>query len=260
MDKWIRFEHQGVTGFGKLNGDTIAVYQGDMFESPRATGQTVPLGAVKVLAPVQPGKIIGLWNNFHQLATKLNLPEPPEPLYFIKSAGSVIGPGMPIRRPRTYDGKVVFEGELGVVIGRTCSGVSEADAPQYIFGYTCCNDVTAAELLKKHSAIDGWTDWTRAKSFDSFGPIGPVIATGLDPAKLVVKSILEGQERQNYPVGDMIFGPVKLVSLLSKDMTLFPGDIISCGTSVGVGSMKPGNKIEINIEGIGSLTNPFDPR
>jgi 2-keto-4-pentenoate hydratase/2-oxohepta-3-ene-1,7-dioic acid hydratase in catechol pathway len=258
MDKWIRFEHQGKTGFGKLNGETIDMHEGDLFASPKPTGKTVALGAVKVLAPVQPGKIIGLWNNFHQLATKLNLQEPPEPLYFIKSATSVTDPGAAIRKPKRYDGKVVFEGELGVVIGKQASLVSEADAPQYILGYTCCNDVTAAELLKKHVAIDGWTDWTRAKSFDTFGPVGPVIVTGLDPSKLVVRSILEGQERQNYPVSDMLFGPHKLVSLISQDMTLNPGDIISCGTSVGVGSMKPGSTIEISIEGIGSLINKFE--
>jgi 2-keto-4-pentenoate hydratase/2-oxohepta-3-ene-1,7-dioic acid hydratase in catechol pathway len=170
----------------------------------------------------------------------------------------VTGPGAPIRRPKVYDGKVVFEGELGVVIGKTCAGVTETDAPRYIFGYTCCNDVTAAELLKKHSAIDGWTDWTRAKSFDTFGPIGPWIVTGLDPATLSVKSILDGQERQNYPVSDMLFGPARLVALVSRDMTLFPGDIISCGTSVGVGSMKPGSTIEIRIGGIGTLSNRFE--
>jgi 2-keto-4-pentenoate hydratase/2-oxohepta-3-ene-1,7-dioic acid hydratase in catechol pathway len=258
MDKWIRFEHQGKTGFGKLNGDSIAIQEGDLFGASKPTGQTVALSAVHVLAPVQPGKIIGLWNNFHQLAAKLNLQEPPEPLYFIKSAGSVTGPGAVIKRPKRYDGKVVFEGELGVVIGKTCSVVSEADAPRYILGYTCCNDVTAAEMLKKHVAIDGWTDWTRAKSFDTFGPIGPVIVSGLDPAKLVVRSILAGQERQNYPVSDMLFGPHQLVSLISQDMTLNPGDIISCGTSVGVGSMKPGSTIEISIDGIGSLSNTFE--
>jgi len=258
MDTWVRFEHQGKTGIGKLTGDTIAIHEGDMFAGPRATGQTVALAGVKLLAPVQPGKIVGLWNNFHQLAAKLNLQEPPDPLYFIKSAGSVTGPGAPIRRPKAYDGKVVFEGELGVVIGKTCSGVAEADAPKHIFGYTCCNDVTAAEILKKHVAIDGWTDWTRAKSFDTFGPVGPWIVTGLDPSTLTVKSILEGQERQNYPVSDMLFGPAKLVALISRDMTLYPGDIISCGTSVGVGSMKPGSKIDIHIEGIGTLSNRFE--
>src|SRR5574341_1258740 len=139
MDKWVRFEHQGKTGIGKLSGETIAVHEGEMFAGARATGQSLALGSVKLLAPVQPGKIIGLWNNFHQLAAKLNLQEPAEPLYFIKSAGSATGPGAPIRRPKAYDGKVVFEGELGVVIGKTCAAVTEAQAPAYIFGYTCCN-------------------------------------------------------------------------------------------------------------------------
>src|SRR5690349_9049414 len=132
MDKWIRFEQQGKAGFGKLNGDTIDIHEGDLFASPKSTGKTVALSAVKVLAPVQPGKIIGLWNNFHQLAAKLNLQEPPEPLYFIKSATSVTDPGAASKRPARYDGKVVFEGELGVVIGKKACCVAVADAPKHI--------------------------------------------------------------------------------------------------------------------------------
>jgi 2-keto-4-pentenoate hydratase/2-oxohepta-3-ene-1,7-dioic acid hydratase in catechol pathway len=255
MEKWIRFEHAAKVGFGKLQGETISVYAGEMFGSPQPTGQSLALNAVRVLAPVQPGKIVGLWNNFHALAAKLNLSAPPDPLYFIKSSGSVVPTGAAIRRPKTYDGKVVFEGELGVVIGRTFSGGSEAQAQAAIFGYTCCNDVTAAELLKKDSTFD---QWTRSKSFDTFGPVGPVVATGLDPATLVVKTLLNGEERQNYPVRDMVFGPLQLVQRIGQDMTLHPGDIVSCGTSVGVGSMKPGSRIEIQIEGIGTLGNTFE--
>src|SRR5205814_6306602 len=145
-----------------------------------------------------------------------------------------------IRAPRSYAGKVVYEGELGIVIGKRCSAVAEADAGRCIFGYTCINDVTAIEIITRDP---GFAQWTRAKSFDSFGVFGPVIATGVDPAKLVVKTILNGQERQNYPLSDIIFPPARLVSLVSHDMTLEPGDVIACGTSVGVGSMKPGSVI-----------------
>jgi 2-keto-4-pentenoate hydratase/2-oxohepta-3-ene-1,7-dioic acid hydratase in catechol pathway len=154
--------------------------------------------------------------------------------------------------PKSFDGKVVYEGELGIVIGRTCKAVSEADASRYIFGYTCINDVTAADIINRDPAFQ---QWVRSKSFDTFGT---VVAAGLDPATLTVKTVLNGQERQNYPVSDMIFGPLTLVSLISQDMTLYPGDVICCGTSVGVSSMKPGSTVEITIEGIGTLANRFE--
>jgi 2-keto-4-pentenoate hydratase/2-oxohepta-3-ene-1,7-dioic acid hydratase in catechol pathway len=255
MARWIRFEQGGRTGFGRLEGDRIAVHSGDLFGSPSATGQTVALAAVKVLTPTMPGKMFALWNNFHALATNLNAAIPAEPLYFFKSPNSFLAHGGTIRRPASYGGKVVYEGELGIVIGKRCKAVAEADAPKVIFGYTCINDVTAAEILNKDPTF---AQWARAKSYDSFGVFGPVVATGLDPATLVVRTTLNGQERQNYPVADMILPPAKIVSLISQDITLEPGDVICCGTSVGVGSMKPGSTVEVTIEGIGTLSNRYE--
>ncbi len=255
MQHWLRYEQTGRIGFGLLQGDTILVHSGDMFASARPTGETLALAAVKLLVPAVPGKMIALWNNFHALAAKLNAAIPAEPLYFLKSASSLLAPGETIRKPVSYDGKVVYEAELGVVIGKRCGAVSEAEADACIFGYTCVNDVTAAEILNKDPAF---AQWTRAKSFDTFGPIGPVIATGLDPAGLVVKLTLNGQERQSYAVADMIFPPRRLVSLISQDMTLDPGDVICCGTSIGVGSMKSGSTVVVTIDGIGALTNRFE--
>jgi len=255
MDKWLRFEHAGKTGFGKLQGDTITVYQGDMFSNPAATSQTLALSAVRLLTPTQPTKMLAIWNNFHALAAKLNAAIPQEPLYLIKTSNSFLAGGETIRWPKSFGGKVVYEGELGIVIGKTCKAVSEAEAPSHIFGYTCINDITASDIINRDPAFQ---QWSRSKSFDTFGVFGPVIATGLDPATLTVKTVLNGQERQNYPVSDMIFPPARLVSLISQDMTLYPGDVICCGTSVGVGSMKPGSTIEITIEGIGTLANKFE--
>ena len=255
MDKWLRFEHAGKPGFGKLAGDTITVYQGDLFNSPAATPQTLPLAGVRLLTPSQPTKMIAIWNNFHALAAKLNAAIPKEPLFLIKTSNSFLAAGETIRSPQSFDGKVVYEGELGIVIGKTAQAVNEADAPGHIFGYTCINDVTASDIINRDPAFQ---QWSRAKSFDTFGVFGPVIATGLDPATLSVKTVLNGQERQNYPVSDMIFAPAQLVSLISQDMTLYPGDVICCGTSVGVGSMKPGSTVEITIEGIGTLANKFE--
>ena len=255
MALWLRFDHRGRTGFGTIDGDTISVYTGDMFNAPQPSGQTLLRSQVKVLTPTVPGKMVALVDNYHALVTKLKHAVPAEPLYFLKGNNSFIADGETIRVPPSYPGKVVYEGELGIVIGRRCKAVTEANAGPYIFGYTCINDVTAAELLNKDP---GFAQWTRAKSFDTFGVFGPVIATGLDPAALMVKTILNEQERQNYPAADMIFPPARLVSLISQDMTLEPGDVIACGTSVGVGSMRPGSSVSIAIDGIGTLTNRFE--
>ena len=256
MTLWARYDHQGNTGFGTVEADTISVHEGDMFATPNATDESLALGDVKLLAPCEPSKMVALWNNFHALAAKMDMPEPDEPLYFLKANNSFLGPDELIQRPKSYDGKVVYEGELGIVIGKQCKNVSEADAEGFIFGFTCINDVTAAELISKDKTF---AQWVRAKSFDTFGVYGPVIATGLEPASLEVKTVLNGDERQNYPVADMIFQPAHLVSLVSHDMTLMPGDVIACGTSVGVGAMKEkSNTIEITIDGIGTLANVFE--
>ena len=255
MARWIRFVRNGGAAFGTLEEQTIAVHAGDMFDRPRATGESVALSAVTALTPSVPSKLVALVDNYHALVAKLDHPVPPEPLYFLKANNSFLPDGGTIRAPASYSGKVAYEGELGVVIGRRCSAVSEPDAPNFIFGYTCVNDVTAVELLTKNATF---AQWTRAKSFDTFGAFGPVIATGLDPTKLTIRTVLNEQERQNYPASDMIFPPYRLVSLISQDMTLEPGDVIACGTSIGVGSMKAGSTVQVSIDGIGTLRNRYE--
>jgi 2-keto-4-pentenoate hydratase/2-oxohepta-3-ene-1,7-dioic acid hydratase in catechol pathway len=256
MAKWLRFEHGGRLAFGTLDGGKIAVHSGDLFESARPTGDTLPLADVRVTTPCAPSKMICLWNNYREIAEKLNVPPPDEPLYVIRAPSSFLAHHQPIRRPKSYDGKIAYEGELGLVIGKTCTMVSEADAPGFIFGYTCVNDITAVDIINRNAAF---SQWVRAKNFDTFGAFGPVIATDFDPAHVRVRTILNGQERQNYPVADMIFPPARLVSLISRNMTLVPGDVIACGTSVGVGVMKePTNTVEVSIEGIGALSNTFE--
>ena len=251
---WVRFESTGATGFGTLAGNRIAVYRGDMFSNPEPSGDSVSLESVRLLMPTVPSKVIALWNNFAALGAKLNLAVPAEPLYLLKAPNSFANPGDLIRKPRC-DGKVVYEGELGIVIGRTASGVSEADAPDHVFGYTCANDVTEADILNRDASF---TQWVRAKGFDTFCPMGPAVATGLDPATLVVQTVLNGEVRQNYPVSDMRFSVARLVSLISQDLTLYPGDVILCGTSIGVGSMKPGSDVSVEIKGIGKLSNRYE--
>jgi 2-keto-4-pentenoate hydratase/2-oxohepta-3-ene-1,7-dioic acid hydratase in catechol pathway len=256
--RWVRFMHAGTTGFGSLDGEQaqarVQVHSGSMFDRPEPTGRTLVLADVKLLAPTQPSKVVALWNNFKALGEKLKLSAPSEPLYFLKSPNSFLNPGETIVKP-PGDGKVVFEGELGVVVGKACKDVSEAEAMDHVFGYTCANDVTSADELNRDPTF---AQWVRAKGHDTFCPFGPCVATGLDPTSLRVKTTLNGDVRQDYPVSDMRFTVAQLVAMISHDMTLMPGDIILCGTSIGVGSMKPGSTVEIEIGGIGSLVNGFE--
>ena len=253
IKRWVRFEQAGQVGFGTLDGETIRVHRGNMYAGPEPTGASLPLSAVRLLMPCEPSKVIALWNNFAALGEKLKLAVPAEPLYLLKAPNSFANPGDLIRKPRC-DGKVVFEGELGIVIGKRASGVAPGDALDHVFGYTCANDVTVADILNRDASF---TQWVRAKGFDTFCPMGPAIATGLDASQLVVKTRLNGETRQDYPISDMRFSVERLVSLISADMTLEPGDVILCGTSIGVGSMKPDSDIEIEIEGIGTLRNRY---
>ena len=256
MALWIRFELDGRPKIGTVEGDTILIQAGDMFAGATPTGEKVALSAARLRTPCDASKMICLWNNFPALAAKLGVAAPDEPLYLLKAPSAFLAHGETIRKPKSYPGKVVYEGELGIVIGKRCSYVSEAEAPDHIFGYTCVNDVTAAEIINKNPTFP---QWARAKSFDTFGVYGPAIATGIDPMTLTVRTILNGEERQNYAVSDMFFPPVTLISLLSQDMTLMPGDVIACGTSLGVGTMKDSkNTIEVSIDGVGTLSNVFE--
>lgn len=249
---WVRFRHDGQDAFGLLDGGRILVHEGDLFQDPRPTGAWAPLDSVSLLAPVRPGKAIALWNNFGQLSAKLGLSRPADPLYLLKAPNSFSAPGAPIERPPGVD-KLVFEGELGVVIGRRASRVSPEAAEACVFGFTCANDVTVADIITRDPAFP---QWARAKGFDTFCPFGPAVVTGLRAETLRVRTWVDGQLRQDYPIGDMHFAVPELVSRLSHDMTLFPGDLVLCGTSVGVGSMKAGATVSVEIDGIGRLTNP----
>jgi 2-keto-4-pentenoate hydratase/2-oxohepta-3-ene-1,7-dioic acid hydratase in catechol pathway len=257
MSRWARFRsNDGPAGFGLVEGTHILEYEGDLFAGNRPTGRLFERDAVTLQSPCVPSKIVALWNNFHALCEKLAKPAPTHPQFLLKPTSSVIGPDEPIRRPRSYQGKIVYEGELGIVIGKRCKDVSPGDAAGHIFGYTCVNDVTAAAVLNENP---DFAQWCRSKGYDTFGCIGPVIATGLDWSQLRVITRLGGVERQNYPLSDMVFSPEQLVSLVSQDMSLLPGDVIACGTSVGVGSIKDGALVEVDIEGIGVLGNVFEP-
>jgi 2-keto-4-pentenoate hydratase/2-oxohepta-3-ene-1,7-dioic acid hydratase in catechol pathway len=251
---WLRFSRRGESGFGFMEADGVRACRGDMFSAWEKTAELIALSEIRWETPCSPTKMIALWNNFHEAAAKLALAIPAEPLFFLKSANSFCAHGASIAAPKSYSGKVLFEGELGIVIGKQGKDIAPDQAAGHIFGYTCVNDVTALELLK---ADPTFAQWTRAKSFDGFGPFGPVIATGVDPSGLSVRTLVNDRERQNYAVRDMIFSPERLVSLISRDLTLFPGDIISCGTSLGAGSLPNGARVDVVIDGVGTLSNRY---
>jgi 2-keto-4-pentenoate hydratase/2-oxohepta-3-ene-1,7-dioic acid hydratase in catechol pathway len=254
MTLWARIEQGGRPRVGVLDGETIRLHDGTIFEPGAATGEEVAAADARWLTPTEPTKMVALWNNFRAAAEKNGWAIPAEPLTFLKAPSSFAAHGQPIAVPKSYDGRVAYEGELGIVIGKTCSGVSPQEAARHILGYTCVNDVTAMELLNRDPSF---AQWTRAKNFDGFGVFGPVVATGLDPQSLTVRTLVNGRERQNYRVDDMIFPPAELVSRISQDMTLVPGDVIACGTSLGVLPMKAGTVVEIAIDGIGTLRNQY---
>jgi 2-keto-4-pentenoate hydratase/2-oxohepta-3-ene-1,7-dioic acid hydratase in catechol pathway len=253
MTQWVRFlRTDGEVGFGTLHGDHVVEHRGEMFASSGPTGRSLAKGTFTLLNPCQPSKIVALWNNYHALGAKLGKAAPVHPLFLIKPASCVIGPGEAIQRPLAYAGKIVFEGELGIVISRRCKDVGAAEAASYIFGYTCVNDVTAGEILNENG---DFAQWCRSKGYDTFGCLGPAITTDFDWAGARIITRLDGVERQNYPLSDMIIAPSEIVSAISHDMTLLPGDVIAVGTSLGVGSMKDGATVEVEIDGIGVLSN-----
>ena len=168
MAQWIRFDYQEKTAIGTLTGDAVSEYKGRLFDNPQPTGRSIPFADVQLKAPLVPHSIFALWNNFHERAQKEGQTLPNVPLYFMKPLTSVIGPGQTIYRPRGHHGRVIFEAELGIVVGSTCREVSEEEAGKYIFGYTCVNDVTAIEFLFEDKAFQ---QWTRCKGFDTFTPL-----------------------------------------------------------------------------------------
>jgi 2-keto-4-pentenoate hydratase/2-oxohepta-3-ene-1,7-dioic acid hydratase in catechol pathway len=250
----VRFSVKGLTYYGKLEGTVIISFRGDPFndtgihDSPEPDGNSYNLHDVKLLAPCLPSKIVCLGLNYHSHAREFNLAIPPVPLIFLKPSTAVIGPGDNIVLPCSSK-RVDYEGELAAVIGKTAKGVSETNAKEYIMGYTCFNDVSERHNQKE----DG--QWTRAKGYDTFAPIGPCIATSINADDLKIETLLNGEVRQSARTSDLIYSISTLVSFISSIMTLFPGDVIATGTSSGVGRMNPGDTVEVKIENIGTLKN-----
>jgi len=245
----VRFRDDVRIRTGVLQGDAVRVLSGTFFENPVPTGGEVGASEVRLLAPVIPSKVVAVGRNYVAHAQELGNEVPEEPLIFLKPSTSVIGPGDPVPLP-PQSRRVDHEAELAVVIGRVCRGVTEEEAPKFVLGYTCGNDVTARDLQEKDD------QWTRAKGFDGFCPLGPWVETELDPSDLEVACRVNGEVRQAGRTSAMAFPPAALVSYVSRVMTLLPGDVILTGTPAGIGPLSAGDEVEVEVEGIGVLANP----
>ncbi|MDT3397219.1 fumarylacetoacetate hydrolase family protein [Streptomyces sp. B1866] len=249
-----RFEWQGRTHHGRVRdtsgGEVVEVLGDDPLLLPaQPTGQSVAVGEVRLLAPVKPGKIIAVGLNYADHTTEMGLESPPAPRLFFKPPSAVIGPGEEIRYP-AQSNEVHHEAELAVVIGRKACNVRAAEALSYVFGYTCANDVTARDIQR----ADGQPSW--AKAFDTFCPIGPWVVTGLDPAQLEVRCLVNQKERQRAATATMLYPVAALLEYVSAALTLEPGDVLLTGTPSGVGPILPGDEVTVEITRIGTLVNP----
>jgi len=220
--------------------------------APEVIAPPRPLASVQLLAPVMPGKIACVGRNYAEHAAETGNEVPPEPLIFLKAPSAVIGPDEPVVYPQISQ-RVDHEGELAVVIGRRCRNVRKEEAARVIFGYTVANDVTARDLQTK----DG--QWSRAKGFDTFCPVGPWIDTAYDPAQRYVRCLVNGEVRQNSHTGLMIYSIPQIIAHISRFMTLEPGDLILTGTPSGVAPRQPGDVMTVEVQGLGSLSNPVVP-
>jgi len=250
IERIFRIEYAGQLRYAIERDGKWRLVEGDIF-SDHADGEEIPSSGHRLLAPVSPSKIVCVGLNYKDHAAEQNKPLPPEPLLFIKPSTSVIGPGEAIVLPDGV-GRVDHEAEMAIVIGRRATRVSEARALDYVLGVTCVNDVTARELQNKGAG------YTRAKGFDTFAPVGPCIAAGLDytaPAGWKVEGVVNGTVRQSSSTRELIFSIPMLVAYISTNMTLLPGDIISTGTPSGIGPLSPGDTVTVTVEGVGDLTN-----
>lgn len=246
-------EQGGLGGTATGLGLTIAELHGHPFGidpgGVRLTGSRYPLAEVRLLAPVLPSKVVGAGRNYASYVREADGEARPEPVLFLKPSTSVTGPGDAIKYPVKLTDRVDFEGELAVIIGRLCRQVPPERAAEVIFGYTCANDVTARDL----QARDG--QWTRAKGFDTFCPLGPWMETGTDPADLELTTTVNGTVRQQARTSELLWDVPGLVANISQVMTLLPGDVLLTGTPAGVGPLTDGDEVSVTIESIGTLTN-----
>ncbi|MCW2883497.1 MAG: 5-carboxymethyl-2-hydroxymuconateDelta-isomerase [Streptosporangiaceae bacterium] len=246
----VRFASDGEVSFGVIDDEeSISAISAHPFGEIKLTGIRYPLADVRLLAPMLPSKVIAVGKNYADHAREMGGEPPAEPLIFMKPSTAVIGPAEAIAYPEKLSSRVDYEGELAIVIGRLCREVPAARAADVIFGYTCANDVTARDLQKRD------VQYTRAKGFDTFCPLGPWITTDVDPSDLRIQTSLNGQVRQDSRTSKMIHSIPTLIEYISQVMTLLPGDVILTGTPEGVGPMEVGDEVSVTIESVGTLSN-----
>jgi 2-keto-4-pentenoate hydratase/2-oxohepta-3-ene-1,7-dioic acid hydratase in catechol pathway len=243
-----RYRHGREVGFGVLENGSLAAIGPHPFGPFQYTGTRLPVGEVRLLAPVLPTKIVAVGRNYAEHAREMGAEVAAEPVIFLKPSTAVIGQGDPIVRPAGVD-RIDYEGELAVIIGKLTRRVDEQAAMQAVLGFTCANDVTARDLQK----VDG--QWTRAKGFDTFCPLGPWIETDLDSSDLALRTLVNGEARQSSRTSHLERGVASLIAFVSSVMTLLPGDVLLTGTPEGVGPLEVGDQVEVEIEGIGVLRN-----
>lgn len=249
--KIYRFRYRRKVLTGVLKEEFLFPVKGSVFRDFRIEESAIPISDVKLLPPALPTKIIGVGTNYRDHAAEMGKPEPEEPLLFLKAPSALIGPFDKIVAPEKA-GRVDYEGELALVIRKKARRLrDDEDVTPYILGYCCFNDVTARELQKKD------VQFTRAKSFDTFAAAGPCVATGLDPAGLRIKTFVNGKLVQSSQTSNLIFSVPYLVRFISRIMTLYPGDIITTGTPAGVGPLSHGDRVDVQVEGVGTLSNVF---
>lgn len=248
--KFLRFKAKdGKIRLGHVENDRVFEITGDILGQHNATNNEYGVNDIKFLPPCSPSKIVAVGLNYRDHAEELKKKLPDEPLIFIKPSTSIIGHEDRIIYPRHMSSRVDYEGELAVIIGKEAKWVRESDAFDHIFGYTCINDVTARDLQVKD------VQYTRAKGFDTFAPLGPVVETEIDPSDLGISTFLNGEPKQHSRTSELIFDVPRLVSFISRVMTLLPGDIIATGTPAGIGPMRKDDRVEVEIDGIGVLRN-----
>jgi 2-keto-4-pentenoate hydratase/2-oxohepta-3-ene-1,7-dioic acid hydratase in catechol pathway len=243
----VRFRIGDKACYGVLDGAHVVEYTGTPFTAFRRGRRRYPARQVVLLAPTLPSKVVGVALNYRGQAA--GVPTPVDPPLFLKPASTVIAADDPIVHP-AQSGRVECGGTLGVVIRRRCHNVPAARSREHVLGYTCANDVTAADLADR----DGQCG--RAKAFDTFCPIGPVIVTDVDPHALAVETYVNGEPRQSASTKDLLFPVEEIVARISEVMTLLPGDLVLTGTAAGGGPLRPGDRVEVRIEGVGTLANP----
>ncbi len=252
MTKFARYQSNGSISYGIVEGDTVKEISAPPYESYQETGKTASLSSVKLLSPVVPNKIVAIGLNYRSHLGDRTPPKVPEP--FFKTTTSLAGPGDDIVIPKSAldEGvQIQPEAEMSLVVGKTCKNASQADALSYILCVTCGNDVSARDWQRDD------LQWWRAKSSDTFSPIGPFIVTGLDPDNLRLKCRVNGQEVQNQTTSDLLYDTKRIIEFVSGFVTLEPGDVIMTGTPGSPGDIKPGDTVDVELEGVGVLTNPI---